>query len=87
MMWDIGVGMGMGFMVFFWILLVVGLAILVFVLVRVLGNSGSRPETRTAPPGDNHRTAREILEERYARGEISTEEYRERLAVLREKDR
>ncbi len=31
--------------------------------------------------------AREILEERYARGEISTEEYRERLRTLEEDDR
>ena len=30
---------------------------------------------------------REILEERYARGEISTEEFRERLRTLEEGDR
>ena len=38
-----------------------------------------------APPtGAGPRRSREILEERYARGEISTEEYRERLRTLDE---
>jgi len=33
--------------------------------------------------GDRTSRAREILEERYARGELTTEEYRERLEHLR----
>ena len=34
--------------------------------------------------GSRERSARDILAERYARGEVSSEEYRERLDVLRE---
>jgi putative membrane protein len=55
-------------------LLLVGLvAVIVWAVVR-----GTRPSPRD--PGSH---AREILNERYARGEISTEEYRERLDALR----
>jgi uncharacterized membrane protein len=32
-------------------------------------------------------TGRSVLDERYARGEITADEYRERLAVLKEDDR
>lgn len=39
-----------------------------------------RPEQRAAQPTDR---AREILAERYARGEISPDEYHERLDALR----
>ena len=41
--------------------------------------------TRTPPPtggGDPNARARQILAERYARGDLTTEDYRERLAEL-----
>ncbi len=73
MMWD---GWGHGawgalWMVLFWAF-VVGLIVL---LIRgiVPGSSGSR-----------ERTARDILDERFARGEISEEEYADRRRVLDE---
>lgn len=71
---------------FFGILLVVGLVILAVLATRgtlggVIGGQGERrplePRRRDAPD-----LARQILDERYARGEISTEEYHERLRVL-----
>jgi putative membrane protein len=76
----------MGWMGVFWLLLIVGTAVLVFVLVKVLTGTrgGTPPGGYGPPPGAGPRRAREILDERYARGEISTEEYRERLRGLEE---
>jgi putative membrane protein len=85
MMWGDGMGWGMGWMWGFWILLVLGIVLLVFVLVNSF--TGSRGGTRPGgygQPGAGPGRAREILDERYARGEISTEEYRERLRGLEE---
>lgn len=67
---------------FFGALLVVGLTLLVVTAVRVLvGGVAGSPERTTAtrePSG----AARRILDERYAAGEVSTEEYEQRLRVL-----
>lgn len=41
----------------------------------------NRPATGTSAQGGRSR-AREVLDERYARGELTTEEYRDRLEVL-----
>lgn len=70
--WDVGWMWVMGL---FWVLL---LAALVGGVVWAATRTGR-------PPGqpDATRRAREILNERYARGEVSTEEYRERLDALR----
>jgi putative membrane protein len=90
MMWGDGMGWGMGWMWIFWLLLIVGTVVLVFVLVKTLtGNSGGGTRQGGSAPsaGAGPRRSREILEERYARGEISTEEYRERLRTLEEGDR
>jgi putative membrane protein len=54
----------------FWI----GVVVVLFLAFR--GGWGHRPESDSAET---------ILGERFARGEISPEEYRERLAVLRRK--
>ena len=91
MMWGDGMGWGMGWMWVFWLLLIVGTVVLVLVLVKAFTGSsggGSRQGGAALPPtGAGPRRSREILEERYARGEISTEEYRERLRTLEEGDR
>ncbi|MGQ1839706.1 SHOCT domain-containing protein [Kocuria turfanensis] len=90
MMWGDGMGWGMGWMWIFWLLLIVGTVVLVFVLVKLLtGNSGggTRQDGPAPPTGPRPRRSLEILEERYARGEISTEEYRDRLRTLEEGDR
>ncbi|MHA7277644.1 SHOCT domain-containing protein [Arthrobacter sp. Hz1] len=85
------VGMGLGWI--FWPLLIIGVLMLAFVLVRSFTGSaradrGSAPGGDFTPPtGAGPGGAREILEERYARGKISTEEYRERLRTLQEGDR
>ncbi len=77
-------GMGSGWM-WWWGLLAMIVLLLVFgalaaLVVRSLGShaGGSRGP---ADPGPNHR-AKALLAERYARGEIDTQEYRERLSEL-----
>jgi putative membrane protein len=64
-------GMGIG-MVLFWALIVAGIVALVMYVVGDKRN-------QQAPPSPN-----QILAERFARGEISETEYRDRLAILRD---
>lgn len=68
-MWDHmqgygGMGFGWGFGLIIWLLLLVGIIIGIKWLVSSSGNGVHAP------------TAMEILKQRYARGEISEEEYR-----------
>lgn len=95
MMWGNGMGWGMGWMWIFWLLLVVGTVVLVSVLVIVLvkastGSTGAatRQGSSAAPAtGAGPHRARELLDERYARGDIATEEYQERRRALEQGDR
>jgi len=49
------------------------------------GNTGqSHPPQGTRTYGTGNERARQVLAERYARGEIETSEYQERLRALRE---
>ncbi|CAN7416417.1 SHOCT domain-containing protein [Pseudarthrobacter oxydans] len=87
MMW--GYGSNMGWMMWLWgVLLLVGIALLVLVAVRLSGTGRTperHPEPRQLPGPEAGRTrAQQILDERFARGELSEEEYRERLRVLGE---
>lgn len=88
MMWGDGMGWGMGWAWLFWILLVLGVIVLVTLLVVVLARGGSaagrrgRAGPEVPPTGAGRSRAREILEERYARGEISVEEFQERRRAL-----
>ncbi|MGB3955303.1 MAG: SHOCT domain-containing protein [Brooklawnia sp.] len=69
--------MGPWGMVWGWLflaLLIVGLVVLVVVLVRLLSGRDQRP---LAHPSGRSR-ARELLDERYARGEIDSADYDER---------
>jgi putative membrane protein len=85
-----GGGMGgMGMMWIFGLLVLVGVVVLVVVLVKAFSG---RSQSTISPdnsggPGTGGGRGRQILEERYARGELSTEEYRERLRTLEEGDR
>ena len=69
MMWGYG-GMGMIFMALFWF----GVVALVVWAIRGTGDTRSRQ--------DSSNRAIEILEQRYARGEIDTEELQQRRAQL-----
>ena len=82
-----GYGYGMGWMWLWGLLALVGILILIFVVVRVTTGGIRRNETSGNFPAAGaveRRTPRQILDERYARGELTTEEYRERLSVLGE---
>jgi len=68
-------GWGMVWGWFFLALMVVGLVVLVVVLVRLLSGRGQRPNGASLP---GRSRAREVLDERYARGEIDDTEYDER---------
>ena len=81
--WDMGGTGCAGGMAMMWLaglLLLGGVVVLAVVVVRAFsGRSQDKGRTGT---GAGFGRGREVLEERYARGELSTEEYRERLRVL-----
>lgn len=77
-MMDGGMMGGMWMAWFFGALLLVGLALLVVVLVKSVSGTSSPPEGRDPGAG----RGRQILEERYARGELSAEEYQEMRRIL-----
>lgn len=82
-----GNGWGMGWVWVVWPVLILGVVVLAVLVVR-----GATTRTRShgadpVPPrdGESGRSrAQEILDERYARGEITDEEYQERLRHLRD---
>jgi putative membrane protein len=75
MMWGWNGGWGVFWMILSWVVIVA----VVVLVVRAMGCSWSS----SVPP----RNAREILDERFARGELSEEEYRERRRILEENRR
>lgn len=75
---------GSGFaMMLFGLLVLVGLVLLGVALVRGLSGRNVHPSAPSTQPSQPRATGRQILEERYARGELTTEEYQERLRGLR----
>ncbi|MCT9870815.1 SHOCT domain-containing protein [Paenarthrobacter aurescens] len=87
MMW--GYGQGMVWM-WLWIpLLLIGIALLVLLALRVFG-AGRGGYAPTGPQGPDDplpmkgSRARQILEERFAKGELTADQYREYLNVLGE---
>ncbi|WP_237728072.1 SHOCT domain-containing protein [Cellulomonas sp. APG4] len=77
-----GMGMGMGWSWVFGLLLLAGVVTLVVLLVRLTVDGGRRRGEHPGPGAAQSR-AREVLDERYARGEIDSAEYEERLRTLR----
>jgi putative membrane protein len=79
-----GIGQGGGW--FFGGLILIGVVLLGIVLVRVVGARGKRDvgggEGTSASRGPS--SARQLLDERYARGDLTTDEYRDRIRVLGE---
>ena len=77
---------GHGWAWLYGVLLVAGLVLLAVVVGRLVGGGPRRggPSGDLGPRTDGMPRARRVLEERYARGEISTEEYQQRRRVLDE---
>jgi putative membrane protein len=71
-------GGGMSWVWIWPILVLIGLSLLVYVVVRL--SQSNQP--RSGPSAQETRTARQILDERYARGEIDEQEYHKRREAL-----
>ncbi len=71
---DFGMGFGGGgiFMILFWILIILG----VVYLVKIVLGGSSAAEKKSE-------SAQEVLEKRFARGEMSKEEFEDAMEVLR----
>ena len=71
---DFGMGFGGGwiFMILFWGLIILG----VVYLIKILLGGGSTVEKKSE-------SAQEVLEKRFARGEMSKEEFEDAMEVLR----
>ena len=76
-----GYALGITSMILFWGLLVLAIAAAVRYMGRDRGGRGvaSPPAPPPAPP-----TAEQVLADRFARGEIDADEYRQRLDTLRQ---
>ena len=81
MMWGNG---SMGWSWGFGLLAIAGVAVLIYVIVRFLSNQSGSDDTRSAPRQADSASARRILEERFARGELTAEQLRDQLRVLEE---
>jgi len=73
---------------FFGVLMMLGLVLLVVVVIWAIGGGLRRGGTEepTRSQGRSEPQARRLLDERYARGELTTEEYRERVRALGQSD-
>lgn len=70
------------------VLLVVGVTLLASAALRVLfGGIADSPGPATPARPTSSRSAQQILEERYAAGELSTDEFQHRRRVLQGGDR
>lgn len=69
-------------MILFWGAVIFGIVM----LVRHFGRSGQPVEPRSPQSAESPQSPERLLAERFARGEIGEEEYRQRLAVLRGAD-
>ncbi len=78
--WDHMNGWGGGWMWLWGVAMMTLFVVLVVWLIRA-STGASGPEA--ARPRDAAERGREILAERYAKGELSTEEYRERISEMR----
>lgn len=78
--WGMGAMGGMAVMWIVGLLLLTGVVVLAVVLAKKASGRGRGGSRTSADRGGG----RKILEERFARGELSADEYRERLRTLEE---
>lgn len=75
-------------MVLYAALVVAGVALLTITAIRVLvGGIAASPGRTAIARSTSSRSAQQILEERYAAGELSTDEFQHRMQVLHGGDR
>ncbi|SEN81996.1 SHOCT domain-containing protein [Cryobacterium sp. TMT1-3] len=82
MMWGNGT---MGWSWGYGLLAMVGIALLVYVIIRI-STKNAEPGPSSPPPSvpSDLTSARKILDERFARGELTAEQYRDQIRVLGE---
>ena len=80
-MWNGGYGGGWGWIVTAAMFTVLFAVVITAIVLAVRYLAGGRPGTQGAP---QRRGAEDVLGERLARGEIDDDEYRQRMATLRE---
>ncbi|MGA7616353.1 MAG: SHOCT domain-containing protein [Thermoanaerobaculia bacterium] len=76
MHWGYGYGMGFG-MIFWWVFLLILLGVIIWGMSRAMRGGAS------APGAGSTASAEQILKERYARGEITREDYERMLSDVR----
>lgn len=81
MMWGYG---NMGWAWGYGLLAIAGVALLIYVVVRLASRKSGSSETAPDSMHDDASSAKRILKERFARGELTAEQYREHLRVLDE---
>ena len=79
MMW--GYGWDMGWMWLFGLLSLIGIVLLVLLAVRLFSRGGATGQPES---GQGRSRARQILDERFAKGELTAEQYSEQIRVLGE---
>ena len=80
MMWGYGGNMGLYWL--FGLLTIVGILLLVVLMVRLFSGDRSAGPKQGGQAGPSR--ARQILDERFAQGELTVEQYRDQRAVLGE---
>ncbi len=65
-----------------WVIGVLVMVACVYMMVRMMNHGGSGPGGHGDVEGQGNRSAGDILAERFARGEISEEEFEQRRRVL-----
>lgn len=79
--WDTGWGAGGWFMIILGVVFVIALVVGIVYLIRALSDGSNATTTSQQPPAQRE-SPKEILQRRYAAGEIDREEYQRRLTDL-----
>ena len=79
-MWDWGFGGGWIFMLFIWLIIIAVVAVVIVLIV----NSTKQSQGRSSDIHSEQGSAVEKVKERYAKGEIDREEYKQMMEDLKE---